>query len=203
MARRHPAAILFADLQDSGDLSRRLPTPAYFELIRTLSTRFDHSVAANLGVVGKHAGDGMTAFFIAPSDKQAGDYARAALRTARDLQCWAGELSDQFAGGLPFPVRINVALHWGANLYMGQLVPGGRLDVTALGDEVNECARIQESARDGAIAVSKAFAELLSEDSAAELGVDLASVRYEPLAKLPGVSEKAVRDAGTLAVARL
>ena len=33
---RRQAAILFADLQDSGDLSRRLPTPRYFDLIRTI-----------------------------------------------------------------------------------------------------------------------------------------------------------------------
>jgi len=43
----------------------------------------------------------------------------------------------------------------------------------------------------------------LPPDDAARLGIDLGSVLYEPLAKLPGVSEKAVRDAGTLAVARL
>ena len=200
---RRQAAILFADLQDSGDLSRRLPTPRYFDLIRTLSTRFDHSVAAHNGVVGKHAGDGMTAFFIALSDAHAGAAACGALRTARDLQRWTDELTEHFGSALPFRLRVNIALHWGSNLYMGQVVPGGRLDVTALGDEVNECARMQESTRDGAIAVSKTFAELLPPDDAARLGIDLGSVLYEPLAKLPGVSEKAVRDAGTLAVARL
>jgi len=200
---RRQAAILFADLQDSGDLSRRLPTPRYFELIRTLSTRFDQSVAAHGGVVGKHAGDGMTAFFISLSDAHAGAAACGALRTARDLQRWADELTEHFGNALPFRLRVNVAVHWGSNLYMGQIVPGGRLDVSALGDEVNECARLQESTRDRAIAVSKTFAELLPPDDAARLGVDLGSVLYEPLAKLPGVSEKAVRDAGTLAVARL
>jgi class 3 adenylate cyclase len=31
---------------------------------------------------------------------------------------------------------------------MGQLVPGGRLDISALGDEVNEAARIQAAGPD-------------------------------------------------------
>jgi class 3 adenylate cyclase len=199
---RHSAAILFADLQDSGDLSRRLPTPRYFDLIRTLSSRFDHSVATNHGVVGKHAGDGMTAFFLADGDARPAQATCNALRTAREVLHWAAELTESLSEGIPSGIRVNVALHWGPNLYMGQIVPGGRLDVTALGDEVNECARMQESTRDGAVSVSKAFAELLQPDDAAALGIDLAAVLYRPLATIPGVSEKAVRDAGTLAVAQ-
>ena len=38
----------------------------------------------------------------------------------------------------------------------------GRLEVTALGDAVNECSRIQESARDGEILVSNVVRELAS-----------------------------------------
>lgn len=200
---RHPAAIIFADLQDSGELSRRLPTPRYFQLIRTLSRRFDHSVATNHGVVGKHAGDGMSAFFLADGDACSAQATRNALCTAREVERWAGELSESLSEGIPSGVHVNIGLHWGPNLYMGQVVPGGRLDVTALGDEVNECARLQESTRDGGISVSKAFAELLHPEDAGALGIDVSSVLYQPLAKVPGVSEKAVRDAGTLAVARL
>lgn len=199
---RHSAAILFADLQDSGDLSRRLPTARYFDLIRTLSSCFDHAVATNHGVVGKHAGDGMTAFFLADGDVRPSQATCNALRTAREVQRWAAELTESLSEGIPTGIRVNVALHWGPNLYMGQLVPGGRLDVTALGDEVNECARMQESTREGAVSVSKAFAELLQPDDATALGVDLGAVLYRPLATIPGVSEKAVRDAGTLAVAQ-
>src|SRR4051812_5563530 len=60
---RHQAAILFADLQGSGELSRRLPTASYFQVVRTLTAEFDRLVGVHCGVVGKHAGDGMTAFF--------------------------------------------------------------------------------------------------------------------------------------------
>lgn len=200
---RHPAAILFADLQDSGDLSRRLPTARYFELIRGLSSRFDHAVATSHGVVGKHAGDGMTAFFLADGDEGSAQATSGALRTACEVQRWAAEMTESLADAVPAGVRANVGLHWGTNLYMGQVVPGGRLDVTALGDEVNECARLQESTRNGGISASKAFAELLPENEARDLGIDLGRVLYQPLAQLPGVSEKAIRDAGTLAVALL
>jgi class 3 adenylate cyclase len=188
-------------VQDSGELSRRLPTPRYFELIRALATIFDDLVGANCGVVGKHAGDGMTAFFLADGDPSRA--AAGALRTVRGLQRWAAELGAQLDGAGAPALRVNCALHWGANLYMGQVVPGGRLDVSALGDEVNECARMQESTRDGAVSMSKEFAELLPPDAPASLGVDAARLLYQPLSALPGATQKAIRDAGTLAVAQI
>jgi hypothetical protein len=32
-------------------------------------------------------------------------------------------------------VRVNVGIHWGGTLMVGQVATGGRLEVTALGDE--------------------------------------------------------------------
>jgi class 3 adenylate cyclase len=199
---RRQAAILFADLQHSGDLSRRMPTARYFELIQTLTAQFDAAVAANAGVVGKHAGDGWTAFFLVDDAGSPEQAVACALLTARQLQEALASLHREAADNAP-PLCANVGLHWGANLYMGQLVPGGRLDVTALGDEVNECARIQETARDGSVFASKAFVELLPVEMGKQLGVSVDTLVYDPLGSIPGVSQKAVRDAGTLAVARL
>ena len=62
---RRPAAVLFADLENSTPLSRRLSTPAYFALIRRLTSRSDRAVVSAGGIVGKHVGDGVTAFFLA------------------------------------------------------------------------------------------------------------------------------------------
>src|SRR5882757_34940 len=62
---RRATAILFADLQASGELSRTLSTAAYFGLISELTARFDELVAEHGGIVGKHAGDGWTAFVLA------------------------------------------------------------------------------------------------------------------------------------------
>jgi class 3 adenylate cyclase len=200
---RHQAAILFADLQDSGELSRRLPTARYFNFIRSLTTRFDRTVAEHCGIIGKHAGDGMTAFFLIEDSHGAAAAVANALRTARQVQHTAGSLGSELGDVIGDGIQVNIGLHWGANLFMGQLVPGGRLDVTALGDEVNECARLQESMRGGGLGASKAFLELLGEDDARALQVDVAEATYRPLASLEGVSPKAVRDAGTMAVARL
>ncbi len=66
---RRPAAILFADLEASGALSRRLPSRGYFELIRDLTDLIDSSVVDFDGIVGKHAGDGGSALFLAETSK--------------------------------------------------------------------------------------------------------------------------------------
>jgi class 3 adenylate cyclase len=98
---------------------------------------------------------------------------------------------------------MRVGLHWGSSLYLGQLVPGGRLDVTALGDAVNECARIQECADPHVTLASKQLIERLSRDDAGALGIDAGKIRYRPLAEIRDASEKAIADAGTIPLASL
>lgn len=108
-----------------------------------------------------------------------------------------------FGESLDTPCLMRVGVHWGSSLYIGQLVPGGRLDVTALGDAVNDCARIQECAEPHQTLASKELIERLSEDDAAAIGVDAEKVRYRPLSDLPGAGYKAVAAAGAIAVTPL
>ncbi len=201
---RRRAAVLFADLQSSSALSRHLPSGAYFDLIRTLTTAIDRAVVEHSGIVGKHAGDGVTAFFLADDLGSDAGAARAALETGRAIVAAARRIGDELgANGGPVTApdcAVNVGVHWGGALYMGQVVTDGRLEVTALGDAVNETARIQESARDGSILASKAVLERLGANDAAELGIEAERVRYEVVADLPTATDKARRDAGSVAV---
>ncbi len=204
---RRQAAILFADLQASAALSRRLASAAYFKLVRALTTAMDQAVVNHGGIVGKHAGDGLTAFFLTDDLGSPSDAARAAIHAGRDLQraarAAAAEIRDETGVVELDDATINVGVHWGGTLYMGQLVTGGRLEVTALGDAVNECARIQESSRDGELLASKALVERLTDDDARSLGLDPDAVLYQPVSELSGASEKAIRDAGGIPVTPL
>jgi class 3 adenylate cyclase len=196
---RRPAAILFADLEASGDLSRRLSSRSYFGLISGLTDLIDSAVVARGGIVGKHAGDGGSALFLA-SDFAGSESAatRAAIDAARAIREGAAELGPEEAG-----VRVNIGLHWGATLMVGQVATSGRLEVTALGDQMNECARIEAVARSGAVLASKDLIERLDLDDATASGVDPDAVSYTPLGELEGAGEKAVRDAGTIPVAEI
>jgi class 3 adenylate cyclase len=194
------AAVLFCDLHRSGALARQLSTPAYFKLVRDLWTGIDAIVAQERGIVGKHAGDGASAFFLASDLGSPPAAAAASLRAARRIH----ETSHQvFGEAIHDACQMKIGLHWGANLYMGQLVPGGRLDVTALGDQVNETARIQECADPHQTLASKQLLERLTPEDAAALGLDLEKLRYRPLSEVATASDKAAEDAGGIPVTAL
>jgi class 3 adenylate cyclase len=199
---RREAAILFADVEASGKLSRRLPSSTYFDFIRDFSTASDETIIDGGGIVGDHAGDGITAFFVVDDFGSASRAARAAVEVGRGLQDGlerAGTAVALASG----EVRLRVGVHWGGTLYMGQVVTGGRLEVTALGDEVNECARMEQTAAGGALLASKALIERLDPDDAAAVGIVPSRMAYRALGDLDGADEKAIRDAGLIAVTRL
>jgi class 3 adenylate cyclase len=197
---RHEAAVLFADIQSSGDLSRHLSSAAYFRLVQALFTDLDEVVIDAKGIVGKHAGDGLSAFFLSDECGSREEAAGAAIDAAVELAVAARETGARSEFEPAHELRLNVGVHWGGALYMGQVVTGGRLEVTALGDEVNECARIQESARDGSVLASKALVERLDPAHARRIGVDPDTIEYTTVAELPSATEKAVRDAGSIPV---
>ena len=196
----HQASVLFCDLHHSGRLSRRLPSAGYFKLVRRLWAGFDDAVAEERGIIGKHAGDGASAFFLVDHLGSPSRAAAAAVRASRSIH----EISERiFREVMDSECLMKIGLHWGGSLYMGQLVPGGRLDVTALGDEVNEAARVQETAGPGETLVSKHLLEQLLPDESSDLGLDLEKLTYHPLSSSERASEKAIRDAGGLAITRL
>jgi class 3 adenylate cyclase len=98
---------------------------------------------------------------------------------------------------------MRFGLHWGATVQVGRFITAGRLEATAIGDEVNEGARIEACATGGRALASKGLIERLSADDARALGLDSAKLRYEMLGDLPTATEKARRDAPAVAVCEL
>jgi len=198
-------AVLFADLEASGSLSRRLASPVYFRLVRDIRTALEAAVGDCGGIVGKHAGDGVTAYFLSEQLGSDSGAARAALETARSLPDSTREAAAALADeGLPVDAdgcRLKVAVHWGPSLYVGQVASQGRLEISALGDEMNEAARIEQAAQGDQVLASKPLIERLGEDDASALDLDPKRLAYRALAEVEGVSEKAKRDAGSIAVA--
>lgn len=196
---RRPAAILFADLESSSRLARGLSTASYFALVRRLAIAADQSVINAGGLVGSHAGDGVVAFFLAETSGSESAAARACIAAARALRDAVSDVaakSDLQADD----VVLRFGLHWGANLYVGQITTSGRTEVTALGDQVNEAARIEACATGGLALASKDLIERLTPDDAAALDLDPDHVTYSALSDLHTATEKARRDAPAIAV---
>lgn len=92
------------------------------------------------------------------------------MRVAANVDPFAGSLLRARSGLQPEDVILRFGLHWGANLYVGQIATSGRTEVTALGDQVNEAARIEACATGGRALASKDLIERLDANDAATLG---------------------------------
>jgi class 3 adenylate cyclase len=201
-ASRRPAAVLFADLEGSAQLSKRLPTAAYFALIRRMTRAADACVIREGGLVGRHAGDGVAAFFVAESSGSESTAARACISAARALQDSMLQIAERH--DLPATdVTVRAGLHWGSTLHIGSIITLGRTEVTALGDAVNEAARIEACASGARLLASKDLVERLDLADALILDIDLSRISYTQLAHLDTATEKARRDAPAIPVCDL
>jgi class 3 adenylate cyclase len=196
---RRPAAILFADLESSSSLARRLSTASYFSLGRRMTRAADRCVIDAGGLVGRHVGDGVVAFFLADSAGSESAAARSCIQAARDIKDAMADVAAR-SDLAPEDLLMRFGLHWGATLYVGQITTSGRAEATALGDEVNEGARIEACATGGRALASKELLERLEPEDAAALGLDPDRLTYTPLADLPTATEKVRRDAPAIAV---
>lgn len=196
---RRPAAVLFADLESSSRLSRRLSTTGYFSLVRRIARAADEAVIEAGGVPGQHAGDGVVAFFLAETAGSESAAARGCITAARRM-AEAMQVVATRSDLEPEDLVLRFGLHWGANLYVGQIATAGRTEVTALGDQVNETARIEACATGGLTLASKDLMERLDDDDARTLDLTPAFVTYTPLGELDSATEKARRDAPAIAV---
>jgi class 3 adenylate cyclase len=198
-ADRRPAAILMADLEASSALARRLSTAQYFAFVRGWIRAADRCVVDAGGIVGRHAGDGVVAFFLAETAGSESAAARSAIIAARSLR---DSLTD-IAARSEIPatdLSMRFGLHWGATPYIGRIRTAGRSEVTALGDEVNEAARIEACATGSRTLVSKSLIERLDRADAETLAIAPSRITYTQLADLDTATDKARRDAPAIAV---
>lgn len=141
----------------------------------------------------------MVAFFLADTAGSESAAARSCIAAARTLRnsltevAARSEISDS-------ELSLRFGLHWGATLYMGRILTGGRSEVTALGDEVNEAARIPACATGGRTLASKSLIERLNRNDAAALSIDPAHANYTQLGDLDTATDKARRDAPAIPV---
>lgn len=196
---QRPGAIMFGDLEGSTALARRLSSARYFQFVRRFSRAADEQIVDAGGMVGKHVGDGITAFFLAEELGSDSAAAAACIAAARRIQEVTREVATR-SDLDPDATTIRFGLHWGSSLYVGRLQTSGRMEVTALGDEVNEGARIEACASGGLLLASKPLVERLTPEDAGGLAIDAAAIDYTPLGELASATEKARRDAPSVSV---
>src|SRR5205085_10588794 len=127
-ATRRPAAVLFADLESSSPLARRLSTHAYFSLGRRLARAADECIVDSGGLVGRHVGDGVVAFFLAETAGSESAAARACIAAARALRGALAEVAIR-SNLTAEEIVLRFGLHWGSTVYVGQIATVGRTEV--------------------------------------------------------------------------
>ena len=95
------------------------------------------------------------------------------------------------------PTKRCLAAFWsaplGLTLYVGWIITVGRSKVTAIGDEVNEAARIEACATGGRTFASKLLVERLNTSDAQALAIDSQHATYTLLGDLDTATDKARR----------
>lgn len=198
-AGRRPAAILFGDLEGSSALARSLSTGSYFSVVRRIIRSADQAIVEAGGVVGRHVGDGVVAFFPTETSGSESAAARGCISAAFAIRKAMTRVAGR-SGLTPGAITVRFGLHWGGTLYMGNIGTAARSEVTALGDQVNETARIEACATGGLTLASKSLLERLDPPDADAIGLDLDHVTYTPLGELPTATDKVRRDAPAIAV---
>ncbi|WP_428688711.1 adenylate/guanylate cyclase domain-containing protein [Roseibium sp.] len=143
----------------------------YFETVSSAITKRD-------GTIDKFLGDGVMAFWGAPSDQP--DHAARAIEAVKAL-------AEQIEASPIRNLRVRIGVHTG-KVVVGDIGSAARMNYTVIGDAVNVAARLQEHGKQvdpGAKVIALASAETVAQlpegTSATSLGSVQLRGRAEPL----------------------
>jgi ABC-type oligopeptide transport system substrate-binding subunit/class 3 adenylate cyclase len=145
---------VFADVVGSTALAERLDPEDVKLVVGEAVARIVGEVEALDGHVKDLAGDGVLAFFGAPTTREddAERAVRCALRIVGEMEEYAREVRRGW-GAEGFGVRVGAAT--GA-VVVGEVGAGSRVEYAAFGDTVNIAARLQSAAEPGSVLVDDA-----------------------------------------------
>lgn len=165
--------VLMADLRGFTTFSERT-TPD--QVVAMLNTYFGAVVPIVLregGTVIQFVGDALMAIFNAPVRQP--DHAARAARAGLEAQAVTGAMADERTGWPRFRVGINTGLALVGNIGAEEM-----RNFTAIGDTTNLAARLESSAPEGAVVISRTTLDQLG---------DLAEVEPMGALELKGKSE--------------
>ena len=144
--RERLITILFVDLRGSTILGEaKMP----YDLLYILN-QFFHEMTKALddtdGYYAQFAGDGLMALY-GLNAKEPATGAADALRGAREMLARVAQLNIRLRGDLSQPLKIGIGIHFGEAI-VGAMGPPGSQIITAIGDTVNTCARLESLSKE-------------------------------------------------------
>ena len=132
--------IFFSDLEGFSTLSEELPTQTLLLRVSRHLELVTRSVNREHGTIDKFIGDGVMAFWGAPSLLE--DHAWRACVAALRIQQGMGALNDSWRAEGSRPLRVRIGIHSDAVL-VGNIGSLERMSYTVMGDGVNIAARLE------------------------------------------------------------
>ena len=152
-------AVVFVDMRGSTTLSEaKMPYDVLF-ILNNFYSEMTKALAATNGHYSQFTGDGLMALYgLNASDPTTG--AADAVRGAREMLSRLDQLNRQLSRDLPEPLRIGIGIHY-SEAIVGAMGPPRSQIITAIGDTVNTCARLEGLTKeyDGSVIISRQAAE--------------------------------------------
>jgi adenylate cyclase len=156
--------VMFVDLRGATSLGEaKLP----YDLLYILNQFLDEMIKALNATNGHYSqftGDGLMALYGLNAEDPATGAAEA-LRGAREMLARVAQLNSRLRGDLLQPMRIGIGIHF-SEAIVGAMGPPGSQIITAIGDTVNACKRLESLTKehDCAVVVSRRAADMAGLD---------------------------------------
>ena len=144
-AERRHITVLFADVRDFTAYSEHNRAEEVVALLNRYFSMMHDVVWEFGGTLDKYMGDGLMAFFGAPTVQE--DHAERAVQAAVEMQRRIAVHRDEWAAFGLDHLRVGMGLHVGEVL-VGLTGSKGRMQYTCMGDVVNLASRLEEATRD-------------------------------------------------------
>jgi adenylate cyclase len=157
--RERLITILFTDLRASTSLAEgKLPYDVLF-ILNQFFYEMTQALAASNGHYSQFTGDGLMALYgLDAADPRTGS--AEAVRGARQMLERLDQLNYRLRGDLREPLRIGIGIHH-SEAIVGAMGPPRSQVITAIGDAVNTCARLESLTKEYqcAVVISRQAAE--------------------------------------------
>jgi class 3 adenylate cyclase len=142
-AERRQLTVMFVDLVDSTELSRRLDAEDLRDVMRAYQASASELIERYEGHVAQYLGDGLLVYFGWPQAHE--DDAERAVRAGLAIANMLAELNPDLQAQHGVSLELRVGIHTGP-VVVSEIGAGDHIEILALGDTTNIAARLQSEA---------------------------------------------------------
>ena len=145
-AERRQLSVMFCDLVESTQLSRRLDPEDLREVVRVYQDAAAEVIDRYEGHIAQYLGDGLLVYFgYAKAHEQDGE---RSVRASREIVGAIDRLNEELASKHIVELAVRIGIHTGP-VVVGEMGSGERRETLALGDTTSIAARLQGLAEPG------------------------------------------------------